>query len=309
MVLFFNCIEVRIASRSPTRRKYSLLPTDDVDVAELPEQEHPRNVLIIIFGIFIFILLLICIYQRSEVLFSYLNAILTKREFTQPEKILLYFTTYNSSDHYTYMDCWAKILRADGFLNQADVHVYFGDTSSGEKFHEKLSRWPNVRKQFTQNYFSNLIQEGSILAFMYGFQHDLFDEYDWVIRLNPDVLVYNSSRLQQMMANKTACGIFANCNPVVCENRCAERAYKIQTDFTVFRPKCLDKTEVLNTAFYLKNQEMNAEKHATKIFKPIVRSGRAQWLFKHNEGTTKCRVNWAGQHSGDVEHRHEPCKI
>jgi len=220
--------------------------------------------------------------------------------FDHDPNILLYFQTYNNTQHLRYFECWQKILENDSFLKGMDVTVYFGDTVGGEKFNDTFQNFPNEKKTFIENRNPGY-QEGAILAFRYGFQHELFNSYDWVIRLNSDVLIYNSYTLQTMMQNRTTCGIFSNCYNNICENRCLEGL--IMTDFTVFRPKCLNNTEVLE------KKGESAENHATGVFRKIIFDAKDQWIFKHNFGSLVCRVNWVGKHSGDIEHRHDPCKI
>jgi len=213
-------------------------------------------------------------------------------------KFLLYFTTYNSARQFRYFDCWKKIFENDSFLRDMDVIFYFGDTVESEKFNDKFQSFPNKKKTFIKSRNPGY-QKGAILAFRYGFQHELFKSYDWVIRMNLDVLIYNSSTLQKMMQNRTSCGIFANCNRKMCENRCIHS--RIQSDFTVFRPKCLNNTEVLRL------NHLNAEQQVTDIFKKVVFDGKDQWIV--TRGNLICRINWYGKGSGDIEHRHKPCKI
>ena len=74
------------------------------------------------------------------------------------------------------------------------------------------------------------------------------------------------------------------------------------TDFTVFRPKCLNNTEVL------KKKHWNAETLATRIFETVILDGKDQWIYKQNAGG-QCRMNFEGKFSEDIEHRHKPCKI
>jgi hypothetical protein len=52
---------------------------------------------------------------------------------------------------------------------------------------------------------------GAIKVMLDGLHEGWFNAYDWVIRLNPDTMVYDDSRLAQAMNNKQYAVVLANC--------------------------------------------------------------------------------------------------
>jgi hypothetical protein len=94
-----------------------------------------------------------------------------------------------------------------------------------------------------------------------GVEEKWFDEYDWVIRLNPDVLILDDKWLLEIMRNSSIDGIFQDCT--VC---------LLHTDFFAVRPRAV------NSILVDKSKNGNAELHATK--------SALVWIC----GT--CRLSW-----------------
>jgi hypothetical protein len=65
------------------------------------------------------------------------------------------------------------------------------------------------------------------------FQKGWFDDYDWVIRINPDVLIRNLTWLLQQLQNPNVEGIFHDSTP--------RRGHQLHTDFFAVRPKAVMK--------------------------------------------------------------------
>jgi hypothetical protein len=87
-------------------------------------------------------------------------------------------------------------------------------------------------------------QWGANLALMVAFQHKWFDGYDWVIRINPDVLIRDSTFLQTHINDPNVDAILHKCRQPSCQDGTdnPERTpqpfkyLQIHTDVLVFRP-------------------------------------------------------------------------
>jgi len=149
--------------------------------------------------------------------------------------------------------------------------------------------WPNNSVHF-QSYYNPGYQKGAIMALNEAIDNNWFKNYDWVMRINPDVFVRNESFLLQMMLNDDVDGIFVDCYSMCNSSRCT--AKKVHTDFFVIRPVVLPKH-----SFYVRK---NAEKTFTGYTRATREGGRDRWL----PGTTQrgmCRVT--GENS-PVIHSH-----
>ena len=111
-----------------------------------------------------------------------------------------------------------------------------------------------------------------------GFQEGWFKDYDWVIRLNPDVLFMDDSWILDTMQNTSIDGIFQRCS--VC---------RINTDFFAVRPKALDFARVDKSDARFHHHE-NAEQHAFIAFKNILTAGRYSWLEGGSQAERACKI-------------------
>lgn len=129
-------------------------------------------------------------------------------------------------------------------------------------------------------------QLGAIQAMKDPFLRDnnCFDSYDWIIRLNPDVLIRNDEWMRATMLSATVDAILIQYKPG-----------EIHTDFTAFRPHAID-----TNATYTEKGKPNAERHFFHYLEKVIASGRIAWLPKV-ERSNYARV--VGQHS-PVIHDH-----
>lgn len=96
-----------------------------------------------------------------------------------------------------------------------------------------------------------------------------------MIRLNPDVIIYDDLILQTMMRRPGVCAVLANCFP---------DKYVAHTDFFAIQPVHISKT-----AFDDWKTHSTAEFQATRaFFEPFIAKNRAGWLIP--QGNRKCRV-------------------
>lgn len=123
----------------------------------------------------------------------------------------------------------------------------------------------HAKKQLTSGSPERMLQDGAMEAMKDAIRYGWFDNYDWIIRLNPDVIipnetflydvildgdnvqdlkrynVWNKYNLNFKVENITSVkGILINCRYK------GWTEYKIHTDFFAIRPEVLNKTELLN---------------------------------------------------------------
>ena len=134
-------------------------------------------------------------------------------------------------------------------------------------------------------------QNGAIQAMQDPFQEEnnWFAGYDWVIRMNPDVLIRRDEWLRATMMNETIDAILIDLTPV-----------GVHTDFTVFRPSAVNKTRLLHT------RSTNAENHMLGGVEHLVQSGRIAWL-PHATQIPRFSGRVVGPQS-DVIHHHSLVK-
>lgn len=154
-------------------------------------------------------------------------------------RILFYITTHASRAH---LDLWKHNWTT--FPN-ADMYMYL---TSSEVTRDWLDTRPLIGWKNTVN---PGYQAGAIQA-----MHDPtvlddvdVDAYDWIIRLNPDVIIDNFDALKKILSvARTAHVLSSPCYPDIKPWqlwRWNEPAKKVMTDFTVMRPHVF--AHVLNT--------------------------------------------------------------
>ena len=128
-------------------------------------------------------------------------------------------------------------------------------------------------------------QEGAVLALVEGFRNGWFEGYDWVVRLNPDVLVRNDTFLVETMQDDAVSGIFVDCYDKPCPGgrKCVDR--QVHTDFFAIRPGAVSRDLVL------KLDGRHAEAMATAAFSGIVKNGSDAWVPGTGPHRGFCRVS------------------
>jgi len=203
-------------------------------------------------------------------------------------RIALFITSHGSLHHESFMECMPQILRKSPGLSQADVILYMGthDTLAVARFRKLLDRWPCGNK--SMHVGSNPgYQKGAMLAAHMGFSQGWFDGYDWVIRVNPDVLIHDESKLLSLMGDPGNWGVFADCTNHMCKDHSGCRG-RIHTDFFAVRPEHVDKD-----AFKNWNRAPSAERQANVAFSNIIEARREAWIWgNHIDGA--CRIRGGG---------------
>jgi len=239
------------------------------------------------------------------------------QEDAKPPKILLYVTTLFSETHVKYLHCcWPQLLRGSSFLQGLDVIVFSNNLteinateieytqhlfSNQPSFHfrfatpsalDDLRQWnstqdPNVTKRV------NFKQWGANMAMMLGFSEGWFDPYDWIIRINPDVLIRSSAILRQNVNNKTVQAIVAMCGK-----------HKVNTDYMAIRPNAFERMPFQGMYHYGKQEYFNHEHTAKRNLEGILNSRRAVFVPDLDPMMGKCRVRGR---NAPIYHQHDSC--
>ena len=144
-------------------------------------------------------------------------------------------------------------------------------------------------------------QTGANLGMKLGFEKGWFTNYDWVIRINPDVLIRNSSFVSNVIKGSDQSdvdGIFA---------KCSEKPQRIHTDFFAFRPRAMSPKAfaTMSTQPHTTNL-LNHEYTAYKEFLPILQKrGGARFLPDIDPSNGFCRLR--GENA-PIYHGHESCR-
>lgn len=206
--------------------------------------------------------------------FTSLNSI-TNVTSTDRLRVAFFMTTALSTPHQLFFHCWEHGSRQLKLLQSADVLIYAPQNLS----EGNLAQFRHMGQVTVRNFKNTGYKGGAVMATLDGFgpravEEKWFDNYDWVIRLNPDVLIMDDEWLLQTMKNSSIDGIFQNCGDC-----------RLQTDFFAVRVKAVD-SHLVN-----RSQRSNAETHTTQSFSNILRSGRFEWV---KGGTpmsyTQCRI-------------------
>lgn len=109
-----------------------------------------------------------------------------------------------------------------------------------------------------------------------------------VIRLNPDTIIYDETRLRGFMAQPSVHGVFSNCALIDCNRR-----YQLMTDFLAFRPI------ETNYSKWFENNSSHSESWCSSVFEDMVRNRKVGWIQRYSKSTA-CRIA-----QRDIGHTHE----
>ncbi|CAB9520171.1 expressed unknown protein [Seminavis robusta] len=242
----------------------------------------------------------------------------TTQQQQQKLKIALYMTTHLSDQHMEFLvKCWPAAIKRLPLVQQADLLVYTSTkgmdrvfTSLGFKnvtvFHYEEAWNPMGAKAAideNNNDLDTQKQEGAIRGLVDPFvQTNLwFESYDWVIRVNPDVLIRSDTWLLQTMQNPTVAGIFVPWDS-------PWHGFCFHTDFFAFRPRAADRNALLESFTLQKQrQQLHAETHLFQGFKRLYQTKDPNQQLVWLPGVNKTSANGVGHVAGvnaDVQHVH-----
>lgn len=221
-------------------------------------------------------------------------------EYNATGKVLLYFTSILMPDrleHFKHL--WPLALRKSDMLRNADILIHAGVYKS--KNNQVYGSEPRMAKKLVNvsatplhlyntllrsisvfpnqyiriRYFDNPgYQQGAVKSMIDGLHEDWFTGYDWVIRLNPDVMIFDDTRLVSAMSNSSYHLIGSTCKA------------GLMTDFVAFRPSQVE--------YKRWNQEWNVEKIMAEVwsstaFRNILNSNKVFWL-QNTPNISSCRI-------------------
>jgi len=219
------------------------------------------------------------------------------------QKILLYITTHMSDLHRSALEyVWPYAVNASNLLSQVDVLFHYSTTTSAEEQEEQLSPHHLMKTAFGPSGNNVTIlhsrqnpgyQEGAIQAISDALENNWFTPYDWIIRVNPDVIIRNDTWIIHQMLDKEKVGaILVDCGDKFLNSA---KYAKVHTDFSIFQPKYIQVPEEAKRI-------VNAEKHFSKIIEEVWTTGRAAILPDNDPNHGMCRVRG---HKSSVVHDHE----
>lgn len=202
------------------------------------------------------------------------------------KSVLMYVTTHLSSMHIRYLEqCWPHLLLKSPLYRSSDF-IIFITQSADQILNTTIIEQVFANTTFTIHSEPNPgYHEGAVLAMTEAFDQQWFDSYDWVIRLNPDVLIRNDTFLLQTFEDDGIDGIFADCWDVPCPEGKGCTGRKTHTDFFAFRPSALPRN-----AFADSPLESDAEWAATRAFSSIIMNKRDCWVPGAGPHSIVCRI-------------------
>jgi len=195
----------------------------------------------------------------------------------QQQRIAIYMTTHLSAQHIEFLQkCWRAAFQRLPLLQQADLLVYANhDNPNLHKYAHLFYDlgFANV-KMYPYNKL-NQYQKGAIVAMLDPFlaKNRWFQDYDWIIRLNPDVLIRRDQWLLETMNNPSIDGIFIDWS-----YNSATDQKALQTDFYAFRPQAVNVKNLFLMYQIQKRRFFHAEPHLYPGFQDIIERGRVAWL-------------------------------
>ena len=200
-------------------------------------------------------------------------------------RVLIYITAACGACHlYDLETRWPSSMRAAPLLVHAEILTYAGckKNHGASRWAHALALLPNKNVSLAWSNHNPSKQEGASLAIVTALENGWFAGYDWIIRVNLDVVVKESAFLESKLLQANTSAVLAIC------------AYNqfnyVPTDFFASRPQ-----EMAAVPWTTKG---NAERAATAVFKPAIDEGRAVTFDKKNGQT--CRVRNMG-----IFHEHQ----
>lgn len=220
-----------------------------------------------------------------------------------------------SKSHYWLLKtCWQNAIKKSFLLNSSDISIYLNTNEENRNeavsFLENLFHNRNLKIYFPVGKYKvknttlvdslfapknkSLLNDSNHLDKQYGAMQALSDAsnegwfygYDWVIRLNPDVIIRNETALLKILFNDlNATAALVDCWKF---RRKKEPSLPIliHTDFFAIRPDSLPKN-----VFSVNFETQNAEASFTKqIENYTLKKGSHRWVPNNEPLSPACRV-------------------
>jgi hypothetical protein len=198
-------------------------------------------------------------------------------------KLLVYMTTHLSNQHISFLPCWKDAIQRLTIFKYADLMLY----TSTEPTKKQLEFLP-FRNTTVKMYTNMGYQSGAVQAMVDPFLESTmwFDDYDWVIRVNPDVLIRADGWLMHTMLNTSVDIIVHDCTST---NKYTTHPH-FHTDFLALRPHAIDRER------FVQMDRSHAESHFTNAVRDLYEAGRFAYVHGgKNAIEGNCRIE--GIHS------------
>ena len=233
---------------------------------------------------------------------------------TNNVRVLIFITTIFSQRHQDYFNCcWPRLLKHSQNLQSSDVMIFSNNETTLSE-----SILSSTRQVFTESNIhlnfqfatpdellevqqelrkENRFQRGANLGVKLAIAKRWFEAYDWVIRINPDVLIRDSTWIWQTMQDPEVDGIFVKCHPTI---------PRIHTDFFAVRTNAIPETAFREMEYdYHSSVMLNHEVTAYKAFETIIQKNRHRYLSNVEPSRGFCR---AVGNNAPVFHSHTSCR-
>jgi hypothetical protein len=192
-------------------------------------------------------------------------------------KIAVYMTSHLSEKHLKFLNlCWPYASGYLPLLQNSHLILYTSADPPPDVLDQMQFKSVTVRRYVDPASGDNetgiseeaVKQMGAKRAMVDPFlkENRWFDDYDWVIRLNPDVLIRRDAWIRQTMLNTSIDGIFVDYSK--------KRRKAVHSDFYAFRPSAAN-DKVLIDNFH---KRPTAETHLYSGFRDTIRRKRVAWL-------------------------------
>jgi len=201
-----------------------------------------------------------------------------------PLRNMLFITTHMSDRHIENLkSCWPLVLENSLLLNTTDVFVFLNCDESKLNEATELLQSTFYRQKLTihtTNENTADKQRGAMAALTEAAEKKWLDNYDWVICLNPDVIVRDHSFLLNAMENDVdASALLINCRLW----SSSISSPKILTGFFAIKP------EVLPPDAFLNPTGRDAEDAFTNdIFDSILKNNTHRYIPDADSKNTAC---------------------
>lgn len=211
-------------------------------------------------------------------------------------KVAFFFTTSGQEHHKLILrDCWPKLMKQLPVLSKADVMLHcngneskhsFCNVTSQAELEQIMQKFPNkVARILTSPNYG--YQKGAPQQMYDGLHKNVFEGYDWIIKIDADTIIVNEKPVVTLMANEAHAAVFSQCGRRRPDARHKGFDQRLQTEFYAFRPKYVHEKEWSGW-----KHANDAEMFATRAFTPIMKAGMDSWL--HGTSVGSCHVHFDG---------------
>ena len=177
--------------------------------------------------------------------------------------------------------CWQNILARSNLLREADVAVFLNpsDTATARRYQamellrHTFAHNPNLKVYLRA---PQRKQDGANGAMYDAIASGFFSDYDWIIRVNPDVIVRDDSFLIESMSDPSISALLINCD---------KKTVNTHTDFFALRP------QVLSTETFPKDVKYAEYGFRKAITKSVLdKKGSYRWIEDSSPKRNGCRA-------------------